>query len=192
MQVQKAEDEALPKPGGSRWRSARTDKGSVLTYAKDVQEKHKKKFGEGDPALRGTAQPKRSTRREADQIDIGISLASNTQFEKSHISTTKMKCTSTFSPHIFFRFLFIPFLLQISDVDQWEIRDVSEWLEALNLPQYIEIFAANEINGHVLLDLGLEDLDYLSITILGHRKRFYIFHISRNNCLAFIPFVTLL
>lgn len=40
----------------------------------------------------------------------------------------------------------------------------------LQLHQYIPIFTQNEINGGVLLDLTLEDLDYLSITVLAHRK----------------------
>ena len=38
---QKVEDESVPKPGGARWKSARADKGSVLSYNKDLQEKLK-------------------------------------------------------------------------------------------------------------------------------------------------------
>jgi hypothetical protein len=37
MQQQQEDDEATPKPGGSRWGSARADKGSTTRYAKDVQ-----------------------------------------------------------------------------------------------------------------------------------------------------------
>lgn len=36
--------------------------------------------------------------------------------------------------------------------------------------QYGPSFQQNEINGSVLLDISLEDLDYMGITILGHRK----------------------
>jgi hypothetical protein len=43
------------------------------------------------------------------------------------------------------------------------------------LAQYVSIFAANQISGPVLLDISLEDLDYMEIKALGHRKvsRFY-------------------
>lgn len=47
---------------------------------------------------------------------------------------------------------------------------MSEWLESKNLTQYIPNFMQNEINGSVLVDISLEDLDYMDITILGHRK----------------------
>lgn len=57
-----------------------------------------------------------------------------------------------------------------SDVSAWTVKDVSGWLEALSLPQYAPIFAQNEISGPVVLDMSLEDLDYMEITILGHRK----------------------
>ena len=88
MQQQKAEDDALPKPGGSRWRSARTDKGSVLSYAKDVQEKHKKKFGDGDPVLRAASQPKRSGLR-LDSTELADS-------DNSFPLNNKIKCAIFF------------------------------------------------------------------------------------------------
>ena len=34
----------------------------------------------------------------------------------------------------------------------------------------MEQFILNEINGNILLDITLEDLDYMGITALGHRK----------------------
>ena len=40
----------------------------------------------------------------------------------------------------------------------------------MNLHQYIDAFILNEINGIILLDITLEDLDYMGITALGHRK----------------------
>lgn len=52
MEQQQIEDSSKPRVGGARWRSARTDKGSVTAYSKDVQENYKKKFRDGvDPAL---------------------------------------------------------------------------------------------------------------------------------------------
>jgi SAM domain (Sterile alpha motif) len=55
-------------------------------------------------------------------------------------------------------------------VESWTIQDVGEWLQSMSLSQYIAAFSANEISGPVLIDLGLDDLDYLGITILAHRK----------------------
>lgn len=52
----------------------------------------------------------------------------------------------------------------------WTISDVGEWLISLSLSQYVEIFCQNEIAGPILLDISLEDLDYMGISILGHRK----------------------
>ena len=56
------------------------------------------------------------------------------------------------------------------DIDKWNISDVSAWLDSMMLSQYIPIFQSNAIYGSVILDLSLDDLDYMGITILGHRK----------------------
>lgn len=74
MQQQQMEDEAVPKFGGSRWKSARPDKGSVLSYAKDVQEKYRKKnvIGE-DPIMRknnGPSGPRTSSQKERAAVDF--------------------------------------------------------------------------------------------------------------------------
>ena len=55
-------------------------------------------------------------------------------------------------------------------VRAWTVGDVGDWLEELELGQYAEAFARNEIAGAILLDVGLDDLDYMSVTILAHRK----------------------
>ena len=55
-------------------------------------------------------------------------------------------------------------------VHEWTGREVTMWLRALKLDQYLETFARNEITGSVLLDLGQSDLDYMQIKALGHRK----------------------
>eukprot|EP01035_Chromulina_nebulosa_P017856 gene17856-23469_t len=72
LEKQRLEDLAVPKPGGSRWNSARVDKGSVLTYNKDLQEKYKKKVesqGGGDPALWITSTNKKEKRRTESHIN---------------------------------------------------------------------------------------------------------------------------
>jgi hypothetical protein len=43
-------------------------------------------------------------------------------------------------------------------------------LESKGLGQYVETFQSNQIAGAVLCDLSLEDMDYMGITALGHRK----------------------
>jgi hypothetical protein len=40
----------------------------------------------------------------------------------------------------------------------------------MKLDQYVKTFSDNQISGSILLDLTLEDLDYLEITVLAHRK----------------------
>jgi hypothetical protein len=52
----------------------------------------------------------------------------------------------------------------------WTATDVGIWLTNLELKQYVDIFRKNEITGEVLVDLTLDDLDYLNITVLAHRK----------------------
>ena len=56
------------------------------------------------------------------------------------------------------------------NVHSWGTTEVSLWLTALKLERYIDSFVQNEISGSVLLDVGQDDLDYMSITVLGHRK----------------------
>lgn len=58
----------------------------------------------------------------------------------------------------------------MTDVSQWNKAEVSNWLNSLSLGQYVDVFESNDISGAVLLDLSLEDLDYLNVKALGHRK----------------------
>jgi hypothetical protein len=55
-------------------------------------------------------------------------------------------------------------------VADWTVGDVSSWLAELQLKEYVSAFAQNAINGSVLLDITNEDLDYMEIKALGHRK----------------------
>ena len=51
------------------------------------------------------------------------------------------------------------------------MSDTLSWLTSLNLTAYGNKFAENEIYGEILLDLGLDDLDYMGIKVLAHRKK---------------------
>jgi hypothetical protein len=55
-------------------------------------------------------------------------------------------------------------------VNEWTVADVSGWLADLQLKDYVSAFAQNAINGSVLLDITADDLDYMEIKALGHRK----------------------
>jgi hypothetical protein len=57
-----------------------------------------------------------------------------------------------------------------ADPAVWSVEDVIDWLRYIQLEQYSDTFNENQINGIVVLDLTLEDLDYLQITVLAHRK----------------------
>ena len=54
---------------------------------------------------------------------------------------------------------------------KWSVADCGDWLISLDLAQYRETFATNEISGRELLELGLDDLDYMGVKVLAHRKR---------------------
>lgn len=60
MKSQAIEDSEQTK-NGSRWKSARPERGSITSYAKDVQEKHQKK--KSDPTLKATAAARRMSRQ---------------------------------------------------------------------------------------------------------------------------------
>ncbi len=51
------------------------------------------------------------------------------------------------------------------------VREISEWLEKLNLGQYAKTFADNDVDKDLLLELSEDDLVALGVTSLGHRKR---------------------
>lgn len=61
MRLQQQEAEVNAKLSGagsnSRWKSSKAEKGSIRSYGKDVQEKHKKRAeadGGGDPSMRSS------------------------------------------------------------------------------------------------------------------------------------------
>jgi hypothetical protein len=48
--------------------------------------------------------------------------------------------------------------------------DVMTWLNKLKMGKYAQKFAENEIKGEILTEVGLDDLDYMGIQVLAHRK----------------------
>jgi hypothetical protein len=72
MQQQNEEDEKAKASssgrGGTRWSGASKKKGSVTSYARDVQARHQRQAGrERDPAQRATAAARRSQRKQSSE-----------------------------------------------------------------------------------------------------------------------------
>ena len=64
-----------------------------------------------------------------------------------------------------------PAATPLPHVSMWATHHVTCWLsEYLHLPQYAQVFTENDVGGNVVLELNLEDFDYMGITALGHRK----------------------
>ena len=55
----------------------------------------------------------------------------------------------------------------MNEAKAWEIKDVLDWLDHISLPVYKSVFQDNAVDGATLLDLSLDDLDYMQITALG-------------------------
>lgn len=168
MKQQQLQDEAKgATSGGNKWKSASKEKGSVTHYAKEVQERYRKRSGThgADPMQRtGGTLPSRTmqTQQKGGFRSKGKGIRMQYVMRKLHMLVSLLRM----QPQQY---------LQISryrwiDVETWDVSDVSEWLMAMQLQQYVNAFAQNDINGTILLDINLEDLDYMSITVLGHRK----------------------
>ena len=57
-------------------------------------------------------------------------------------------------------------------VADWDIADVSEWLQEINLGEHASSFEENEIVGEHLIDFSKDDLKELGMKKLGHQKTF--------------------
>ncbi|CAM9165043.1 unnamed protein product [Ectocarpus sp. 12 AP-2014] len=57
------------------------------------------------------------------------------------------------------------------EVTRWGVGDTLGWLDSLGLEKYRSVFQQNEISGTILLEVGLDDLDYMDVCVLAHRKR---------------------
>ena len=51
------------------------------------------------------------------------------------------------------------------------MQSISEWLHPLDLDQYIQVFADNDVDLELLPSLSEQDLEKLGVTSLGHRKK---------------------
>ncbi len=49
--------------------------------------------------------------------------------------------------------------------------DIDGWLRGIGLPQYAEMFRANDIDGELLGRLTNDDLKDIGVASFGHRKK---------------------
>eukprot|EP00008_Paramoeba_atlantica_P009096 CAMPEP_0201480072 /NCGR_PEP_ID=MMETSP0151_2-20130828/4645_1 /ASSEMBLY_ACC=CAM_ASM_000257 /TAXON_ID=200890 /ORGANISM="Paramoeba atlantica, Strain 621/1 / CCAP 1560/9" /LENGTH=773 /DNA_ID=CAMNT_0047861825 /DNA_START=60 /DNA_END=2381 /DNA_ORIENTATION=+ len=60
---------------------------------------------------------------------------------------------------------------QKKSLEDWNVRDVGNWLKYNKLSEYQEVFFFNEIDGEMLVDLDEDDLLALPIDKIAHRKK---------------------
>ena len=161
MAQQRQEDANIPKVGGSRWNSARSDKGSATMYAKDVQERIKRQ------ELR--RQDKVKQKQQGGNTVAGVSGVRNqnavngsSDFRSLNANAPRFGSSSSSGAS--------DGGFRKKEIESWTVKDVTDWLSAIKLDAYVSKFAENEIDGGILLELSLEDLDYMQMKILGHRK----------------------
>ena len=151
----KEQDDKLPRRGGARWRSARgegalsprysrtdgapDDKGGVTSYAKEVVAK-------SSAGARGTLVPIGADSRK------GETRSSASKRGPSSAEKQKQLLKEG---------------AQGGEARLWGVGDVLAWLDRLSLSVYRQTFSENAIDGPILLELSLDDLDYMQITVLG-------------------------
>lgn len=57
------------------------------------------------------------------------------------------------------------------DISDWSTVEVGIWLESVQLGEYTEVFANNDVRGRELLNLSRRDLKEIGMTKVGHIKR---------------------
>lgn len=166
---------AGPRTGGARWRSSRADRGSVGMYAKDVKIRHQQQlqkrpphgiFASGSVGAGGQIKP---------QAGAGARAAAALRDEQQNRYRRKVQDKRG-------KLRDVPFASETEEcaselqtfggreISQWSVADTLEWLESLGLGIHSGVFQRNEISGPILLEVGLDDLDYMNVTVLGHRK----------------------
>ena len=51
------------------------------------------------------------------------------------------------------------------------MQSISEWLQSLDLDQYAQVFADNDIDLRLIASLSEQDLEKLGVSSMGHRKK---------------------
>lgn len=164
---------AESKFGGARWRSARIDRGSVRSYAKDVKNRFQQHREQAPPhGVVSTRGSLGSQGRVKTHAGAGARAASALRDEKKRQNMTDQvgdSCLMSASESDL-RGLLDPGYAS-KEVSEWSVRNTLEWLNSLGLSKLRKVFEQNEISGSILLEVGSDDLDYMNIKVLAHRKR---------------------
>ncbi|TYZ65008.1 hypothetical protein PybrP1_004106 [[Pythium] brassicae (nom. inval.)] len=149
LEEKKRRDAELPvKYGGSRWRSASEDRGSVSRYAQDVQNKAK---------AAGTAKG-RSAAADNDGYDCAPTKA-----KKKKKKTMRDEAAERGGLRI----------LSAATVSRWTTSQVLEWLTAIGLEEYQSGFEYHQITGAKLLEMTVDEYTQLGVTKLSMRNIMY-------------------
>eukprot|EP00937_MAST-01D_sp_MAST-1D-sp2_P005970 g5970.t1 len=135
--------------GGGGWRSARADRGGLKGYAKDVR--GRKPGARKNGASRATAGG--AAKQAHAHAHAHAQDQPQAQAQAQARPTQAAPRTAS------------------DDAPGWDVARVGQWLSSIGLSQHAQTFATNEIDGAVLLELGLDDLDYMNVKTLAHRKK---------------------
>ncbi|CAM9176898.1 unnamed protein product [Ascophyllum nodosum] len=179
---------AGPKIGGARWRSARADRGSVRSYAKDVRNRHNQQqqhctFGissNGGLGSGGRMKPQAGTGARA-----AAALRDDKNLQPLRQTPTKQggyPGSSNFLESVHRDSSYPDFAAK--EVGKWSVRNTLDWLDSVGLGTHRAVFEQNEISGPILLEVRPEDLDYMNVHVLAHRKRILggIEELRRGSC----------
>jgi len=157
------------KAGGPRWAAASTARGPITNYAKQVlatagpvaqeraERQHRLRQQQADQAF-GLAAPHSAAvppSRAHDPVP-SLHLPSDTApVNAPRPQSARGTVAGGLLPH---------------KAHLWSTPDVGKWLDSLGLSRYADTFDENEIAGAILVDMTAEDLDYLDVKVLAHRK----------------------
>ncbi|KAF1328705.1 Sterile alpha motif, type 1, partial [Globisporangium splendens] len=148
LEEKKKRERELPlKHGGSRWRSAREDRGSVSKYAQDIQNR----------ADAGTT--KKSSKWKQTKL-VGDSESANARTMEKKMKNGESRAVAEEAPMI----------LTTATVLKWTTRQVLEWLTAIGFEEFQSCFEYHQITGATLLELTLDELTQIGVHKLSARN----------------------
>jgi hypothetical protein len=147
LEVKKKRERELPlKHGGSRWRSAREDRGSVSKYAQDIQNR-------ADMGITKKTSKGKQTKLLADSQNATVSTA-NKKTKTSEQRAADDALT----------------ILTTATISKWTMIQVLEWLTAIGLEEFQSGFEYHQITGATLLELTLDELTQIGVHKLSARN----------------------
>jgi SAM domain (Sterile alpha motif) len=152
--------------GTGHWRAGQADRGSVRNYAKEVKTREQAKLAQQRHKL---LQPRRQSLLELALARATVRTSVSAQSSGRPQAGSSSEQTSAAVEAQLVRPPSSGYMSK--DVGAWDVQDTLEWLDMLGLSQHRESFSQNEISGPILLEVGQDDLDYMHITALAHRKQ---------------------